>query len=183
MAEMIYVALLRGINVGGKNKVEMARLKTTFEESGTQQVRTYINSGNVIFSDDRSAQELSATLEKAIEEDFGFHVKVLLREIDSIQAVGDAIPDDWVNDKTERTDVWFLWEGVDSPDVIEGLTIKDGIDEVFYVDGAVVWRADGAQITRSGRGKVMGTKLYKSLTARNVNTVRKIRSLMEELAG
>lgn len=175
---MIYVALLRGINVGGKKKVAMAQLKETFERAGGTDVTTYINSGNVIFSDERSADDLTPILEGAIEDGIGFHVKVLLRDLPSIQAVVDAIPDTWVNDKTERTDVWFLWEEFDSPDVIETLAPKDGIDEVFYVAGAVVWRADGAQLTRSGRTKVVGTHLYKSLTARNVNTVRKIHSLM-----
>ena len=50
---MVYVALLRGVNVGGKNKMEMARLKATFEAAGMKDVTTYINSGNVIFSDNR----------------------------------------------------------------------------------------------------------------------------------
>lgn len=177
---MIYVALLRGINVGGKNKVDMGRLKETFEQTGAGSVRTYINSGNVIFTDDRSADELAPTLETAIEDEFGFFVKVLLRNHPNISSVVDAIPDHWVNDKTERTDVWFLWEDFDSPDVVDQLKPKDGIDEIIYVDGAVVWRADGTQLTRSGRGKVIGTKLYKSLTARNVNTVRKIHDLMGE---
>ncbi|MFZ0012788.1 MAG: DUF1697 domain-containing protein, partial [Acidimicrobiia bacterium] len=85
-------------------------------------------------------------------------------------------------DRSERTDVWFLWEERDDPAIVDSLTIKEGIDEVLYVQGAVVWRADGAQLTRSGRGKVIGTDLYKSLTSRNVNTVRKIHALMEELA-
>ena len=177
---MTYVALLRGINVGGQRKVEMGRLKEAFERTGAESVRTYINSGNVIFSDDRAIPELVPLLERAIEEEFGFQVKVLLRSHETIASVVEAIPDTWVNDKTERTDVWFLWEGFDSPDVIDGLTIKDGIDEVFYVDGAVVWRADGAQLTRSGRGKVIGSELYKHLTARNVNTLRKIHELMAD---
>lgn len=179
---MIYVALLRGINVGGNRLVDMARLKVTFENAGADEVRTYINSGNVIFTDDRSIPELVPLLETAIEDNFGFHVKVLLRSYESIAAVVEAIPDDWVNDKTERTDVWFLWEEFDSPDVIDLLTVKDGIDEVFYVDGAVVWRADGAQLTRSGRGKVIGSELYKHLTARNVNTLRKLHQLMADAA-
>lgn len=178
----IYVALLRGINVGGNRKVEMSRLAGTFERVGASEVRTYINSGNVIFTDDRTPGELASTLEDAIEKEFGFHVKVLLRDIDSIRKLTEAIPDEWVNDKTQRTDVWFLWEDHDSSDVIDNLTIKPGIDEVFYIPGSVVWCADGEQLTRSGRGKVIGSKLYKSLTARNVNTVRKIHSLMEDLA-
>lgn len=179
---MIYVALLRGINVGGNKKVDMARLARTFAATGVGDVRTYINSGNVIFSDQRPDTELTPILEQAIEGEFGFHVKVLLRDIDSIRAVAAAIPEQWVNDKTERTDVWFLWDDHDSPDVIEGLSIKDGFDEVFYVDGAVVWRARG-ELARSGRSSVIGTTLYKSLTARNVNTVRKIHNLMEELSA
>lgn len=177
---MIYVALLRGINVGGNKKVDMGRLKDTFESVGAEKVRTYINSGNVIFTDDRPIPDLAPILEKAIEEEFGFHVKVLLRSHQAIEAVVGAIPDHWVNDKTERTDVWFLWEDYDSPEIVSQLTIKDGIDEVFYVDGAVVWRADGAQLTRSGRGKVIGSDLYRHLTARNVNTLRKIHQLMSE---
>ena len=177
---MTYVALLRGINVGGQRKVEMGRLQAAFERAGADNVRTYINSGNVIFDDDRKVADLVPILEEAIESEFGFDVKVLLRSREAIAAVVEAIPDHWVNDKTERTDVWFLWEEFDKPDVIEGLTVKEGIDEVFYVDGAVVWRADGAQLTRSGRGKVVGSKLYKHLTARNVNTLRKIHQLMVE---
>jgi uncharacterized protein (DUF1697 family) len=177
---MTYVALLRGINVGGQRKVEMSRLKKTFERAGADDVRTYINSGNVLFEDDRRIADLVPALEEAIEDEFGFHVKVLLRDKESIAAVVEAIPDSWVNDKTERTDVWFLWEDYDSPDVIAELTIKEGIDEVFYVDGAVVWRADGAQLTRSGRGRVIGSTLYKHLTSRNVNTLRKIHQLMSE---
>lgn len=178
---MIYVALLRGINVGGKKKVDMAKLQRVFTNAGAKDVSTYISSGNVVFTDDRKPDELSQILEEAIEEEFGFHVKVLLRDVDSVRSVVTAIPDDAVNDSSERTDVWFLWEDHDHPDVVEQLTIKPDIDEVFYVDGAIVWRADGAQITRSGRTKVVGTKLYKSLTARNVNTVRKIHQMMEEL--
>ncbi len=179
---MTYVALLRGINVGGQRRVDMGRLKETFEGAGAEGVRTYINSGNVIFEDGRDIQDLVPILERAIEDEFGFHVKVLLRSHEAIAAVVEAIPDGWANDKTDRTDVWFLWEEYDSPEVIEELTIKEGIDEVFYVGGAVVWRADGAQLTRSGRGKVIGSQLYKHLTSRNVNTLRKIHQLMAESA-
>lgn len=160
--------------------MEMARLKATFESAGARRVRTYINSGNVIFDDDRSLAELVPILEEAIEDEFGFQVRVLLRSRDAISSLVEAIPDAWVNDRTERTDVWFLWEEFDSPDVIGELTIKDGIDEVLYVEGALVWRADGAQLTRSGRGRVVGSSLYEHLTIRNVNTLRKIHQLMME---
>jgi uncharacterized protein (DUF1697 family) len=72
---VVYVALLRGINVGGKNKMEMARLKATFESAGMKDVTTYINSGNVVFTDNRrKPATINRTLEKAIEADFGFAI-------------------------------------------------------------------------------------------------------------
>jgi hypothetical protein len=68
---MIYVALLRGINVGGKNKVDMKKLKKCFEDIGMRKVTTYINSGNVIFEDtDHTKDEIATMLEKAILKDF-----------------------------------------------------------------------------------------------------------------
>ena len=91
---MTYVALLRGINVGGNRKVDMKRLKVTFESCGFADVRTYINSGNVVFcSDSTDPRALVETLEAAIESEFGFPVKVLLRDAESIRAIVEALPD------------------------------------------------------------------------------------------
>lgn len=179
---MIYVALLRGINVGGHRKVEMGRLKETFSGVGCQDVSTYINSGNVLFSDRRTPATLVPKLVNAIAREFGFEVPVLLRNIDEIRALVSSVPEDWVHDGVERTDVWFLWDEFDTPDVVEGLSQKPGVDEIRYVAGAVVWRATG-KLTSSGRAKVVGTPLYKSITIRNINTVRKILTLMEERVG
>ncbi len=176
---MVYVALLRGINVGGKNKVEMKRLKQTFERLGLRDVATYINSGNVIFSDDlRKPQDLSGTIEKAIEKDFGFAVEVLIRSKDDLSAIADTLPDTWVNDQTMKCDVMFLWEEVASPKVLNGLSIKPEIEDVKYTSGAIIWRVDKKNVTKSGMMKLVGTQLYKKMTIRNCNTVRKLLSLM-----
>lgn len=77
---MRYVALLRGINVGGKNRVEMARLRETISRAGADDVRTYIASGNVLFADSRPRGEIVGVLERAIEEEFGLSLKVLVRD-------------------------------------------------------------------------------------------------------
>ena len=173
------VALLRGINVGGKNKVEMGRLRGVFEQQGLQDVRTYINTGNVIFgSDTDTGQGLASRLERAIAAEFGLELKVLLRGLESMLEVGRTLPDDWTNDSETKTDVMFLWEEVDDPSVLERLTIREGVDDVIYVPGAVLWRVDRAQYTRSGMNKIVGTKLYKAMTVRNCNTVRKLIELM-----
>jgi uncharacterized protein (DUF1697 family) len=181
---VIYVALLRGINVGGKNKVDMKSLKAVFEEAGMSAVTTYINSGNVVFSSRaRNHMRLAARLEEAIAGHFGFHVKVLLRDLDGIRGVTDALPPDWVNGKTMKCDVMFLWEGVDDPGVLEDLTIKPSIDEVRYAPGAIIWKVDRPDVTRSGMMKLVGTPLYQQMTIRNCNTARKLLALMEAAEG
>jgi uncharacterized protein (DUF1697 family) len=179
---MIYLALLRGINVGGKNKVEMSRLKATFETAGFSSVRTYINTGNVIFAadNDNPSPKLASQIEKMIATEFGFPVAVLLLDIQAVLAVAEAIPPSWKEDSTMRCYVMFLWEDVDEPAVVERLTIKDDIDDVKYVPGAIVWRVDRAVLTRSGMMKVTNDELYRSMTIRNCNTVRKLAELMRQ---
>lgn len=177
---MIYVALLRGINVGDKNKVDMAQLRAVFEDAGMTSVTTYINSGNVVFSSRaRSQTRLAERFEKAIADSFGFPVKVLVRDLASMRTVVDAIPPEWVDGPAMKCDVVFLWAEADRSDVLDDLTIKPGLDDVRRVPGAIIWKVDRANVTRSGLMKVVGTPLYKQMTIRNCNTTRKVLELME----
>lgn len=178
---MIYVALLRGINVGGRSKVEMKRLKAVFEEAGMTSVRTYINSGNVIFSTAiRGRARLAELLKEAISEGFGFPIDVLVRDVKSMRTVVKAIPSHWTNDKTMKCDVMFLGDEVDRPSVVRRLRFKPEMEDVRYVPGAVIWRVDRKDVTRSGMMKLVGTPLYKRMTIRNCNTTRKILEFMED---
>lgn len=178
---MVYVALLRGINVGGKNKVDMKILKQTFEKAGMIDVVTYINTGNIIFSNHSlSKEELSDTLAEAIYTDFGLQIKVLVRHIDEVRRIMEAVPAAWKNDKTMKSDVMFLWEEVDDASILENLVIKPDIDTVTYVPGAVLWSVDKQHVTKSGMARIVGTKAYKQMTVRNVNTARKIYELMQD---
>jgi uncharacterized protein (DUF1697 family) len=175
-----YVAFLRGINVGGKNKVDMKQLKAVFEDEGMTSVRTYINSGNVIFdSTVRSRTRLTQQLEKAIAKRFGLNVAVLLRDLKSMRTLVKAIPSRWTDDKAMRCYVMFLWADVARPSVLKQLQPKPKLDDVLYASGAIVWRVDRKDITRSGMTKLMGTALYKRMTMRSVNTARKLLELME----
>lgn len=181
---MTYLALLRGINVGGNNKVDMKRLKAVFEQSGMTAVSTYINSGNVIFqSDTEDGAELTIVLEKAIEHAFGFHVKVLVRSHAAMRKISDELPAEWVNDATMKTDVMFLWEGYDTPDVLQQVVIKPRLDRVKYVSGALLWSVDRSDVTRSGLLKIIGTDLYRHITVRNCNTFRKLVDLMDAVSA
>jgi len=177
---MVFVALLRGINVGGNNKIDMKRLKLTFEQAGMRDVVTYINSGNIIFSaSERSKKELSRVLEEAIQHDFGLQIKVVIRSVDDVRVIINAIPDIWQNDKDMSSDVLFLWDEINDESVLERLAIKPDIDTVKYVPGAILWSVSKNNLTRSGKQKLVGSKIYKLMTIRNVNTTRKIYELMQ----
>jgi len=179
---MIYVALLRGINVGGKNKVDMKKLKSRFESVGMKNVHTYINSGNIIFESSLKGESLVSKLEAVIKKDFELDVKVVVRSQMEFENVIDTLPGHWTNDDSMKSDVMFLWEDIDSPDIVNELVVKDGIDEVIYVPGAVLWRTDREKVSKSGKMKLASQTIYKMMTVRNVNTVRKIFELMQKAA-
>jgi uncharacterized protein (DUF1697 family) len=177
---LVYVALLRGINVGGQRKVDMKALKAAFEEAGMSSVRTYINSGNVVFSTSiRGRPRLASLLEDVIERRFGFAVEVQVRDLKTMRGVVGATPPHWKNDQSTRCYVMFLWKEVDRPSIVRQLSLKPEIDDVRYARGAVIWRVDQTNVTRSGMTNLVRTPLYKQMTIRNCNTVRKLLELME----
>jgi uncharacterized protein (DUF1697 family) len=178
---MRYVALLRGVNVGGHNKVEMAVLKAVFESAGMESVTTYINSGNVIFTsaEDDGAQ-LTTILEVAIAARFGFPVDLLLLDAGRATAIATAIPDTWTNDDFQRCDVLYLWREVDEPAIVDRLGLDPDIEDVLYTPGAAIRRVDRANATKSKLTKFLGTPLYKRMTIRNCNTARRLRELLED---
>lgn len=179
---MLYVALLRGINVGGKNKVDMKKLKQAFEEAGMSSVTTYINSGNIIFADNRHRKEqLAPILERAIESQFNLKINILIYDADEFGKIAQAIPENWTNDQQMKSDVLFLWQDVDEKTVLDGLTVKPDIDQVIYVPGAILWAVDRDKVTRSGMVKIVGSAFYQRVTIRNVNTVRKIQLLLQKI--
>jgi uncharacterized protein (DUF1697 family) len=175
---MKYVALLRGINVGGRTKVEMARLKAVFENLGCSGVSTYINSGNVIFSDGRSSKQLAPLIHDAITGEFKLEVPVVLRDQANLELLTKKIPAGWTNDKDQKTDVMFLWDEIDSEDILKKVVIDPKIENVMYLPGALVWNIGRANVAPGGAVKLTQAGLYKQVTIRNVNTVRKLNQLM-----
>jgi uncharacterized protein (DUF1697 family) len=175
---MTYVAFLRGVNVGGKGIVSMAAIKEALVALGLSDVRTYINSGNVIFSTRASdALRLTARIEKALEQPTGMAIKVLVMDHKTLKKMVGAIPRNWVDDKTMRTYVLLLWNELDNRGILDRLPIKPGVDEIRYTRGAVVWRVDRENVGRSHMNKIVGTPLYKKITIRSANTMRKLNEL------
>jgi uncharacterized protein (DUF1697 family) len=170
-----YVALLRGINVGGNKKVEMSKLKQVFENLKFSNVSTYINSGNVIFSTDRAdLVSMTTEVENAIEEKFGFKAPTLLVDSKIIKNICEKVPENIVNDDSMRTDVLFLWDKFDKKGTVDLIKANQDVDSLTYFRGAIVWTLLRKNLNKSGMKKFIGTEVYKHMTARNINTVRKL---------
>ena len=175
---MKYVALLRGINVGGNTLIKMAELRDCVAALGHGEVRTYIASGNVLFeSGERSGAKLDVPLERAIEQHFGLSVRVVVRSAAEIARIARAVPAEWIGDADLRVTVAFLLRGTTANDVARTLSPKDGIDEVVTAPGAVIWSTPRHALTRSGL-RIVGKPVYRQMTLRNLNTTLKLAELL-----
>jgi uncharacterized protein (DUF1697 family) len=93
---MKYVALVRGINVGGNHRVPKAEFQAVLEGLGFRDVVIYINSGNAVFASD--TQPKAADVQAALEKHFGFDIPTLILSADKVRAIAAAIPPEWTND-------------------------------------------------------------------------------------
>jgi uncharacterized protein (DUF1697 family) len=173
-----YVALLRGINVGGRTLVKMADLKDCFEKLGFDAVSTYIASGNVLFESEVDAAELATTIEGAIAQRFELPVKVVVLDQDAYARIVKAIPRRWIGDPALRANVAFLRPGTDAKEVVRELEPDASIEEVKAVDGAILWATRRDSLNRSVVRKLIGGAAYKELTIRNLNTTLKLHELL-----
>lgn len=175
---MKYVCLLRGINVGGNHQVSMSDLRIVFERLGYDDVSTYINSGNVIFSAD--VKPTTVTIEKALATAFGFAIPAHIVDAKRMRAIAEAIPAIWQNDTTQKSDVIYLLSDIDAPEIIEELSRKPEIETIMYVPGALLCNVERTNQSRASLLKLMGTPVYKRMTIRNVNTARKLAGMCDE---
>ena len=176
---MTYVALLRGINVGGNTMVSMKALKSCFEGLGFEDVVTYINSGNIIFkASNTSVPALVRLIESGIKARCKMEIRLVVRTRSEIAAICQKIPTDWVTDKLMRTDVMFLRDEVDTAETIAPVPANPAVDRLVHVKGALIWNVSRKDYGNSKVPKMVGSSFYKNMTARNVNTTRKLLELM-----
>lgn len=176
---MKYVALLRGINVGGNNTVKMAELRTHMEKAGMQNVLTYINSGNVIFeTNEKDKKQLVEKLEELVENKFKVNSKILLKTPAEIEEVVKAVPTEWHTQKDLRCYIGFLFDSISVADAQKAIVPKPGVDKLKTGPGVVYMTTLISERTKSAFNKLVGTKIYSEMTIRNLNTTRKIFSLL-----
>lgn len=178
---MRYIALLRGINVGGKNIVPMARLRSCLEELGFSTVTTYIASGNVILESDKPVTEIKTLIEATLTERFELHselIKVLVLSREQLQAVIDNKPEGF-GDQPEKyhSDAIFLM-GIDAARAMLVFKPREGVDTVWAGDGVIYSQRLSAERTRSRLSKIMASPLYASMTIRSWSTTTTLRDML-----
>jgi uncharacterized protein (DUF1697 family) len=177
-----YVVLLRGINVGGKNKIPMAALKECLGDLGFTNVSTYIASGNVILESDKSADEIKTQIESTLPKSFKLDselVKVLVLSQSQLQAVIDSKPKGFGEQPDKyHSDAIFLL-GSDPTEAMAVFNPKEGVDEIWLGNGVIYSQRLSTERTKSRLNSIVGTPAYKSMTIRNWNTTTKLLELIK----
>jgi uncharacterized protein (DUF1697 family) len=179
MPGMKYVALLRGINVGGKSTIRMTDLKECVEALGYANVSTFIASGNVLFeSPERNAAKLESALERALEKGFELPIAVVVRSRAEFARIVKAVPAKWIGNDDLRVNVAFLRRTRDGRTLARELQPREGVDELVATKSAIIWATRRDALTRSGMQKLIGSPAYRDLTVRNLNTTLKLHELL-----
>ena len=181
-----YVILMRGINVGGKNKIPMKSLKPCLEELGFERVVTLIQSGNVILRSSLDAEATAKRIETALPETFKLDssvVRVLALDHETFATVVRQAPDEFgQDDATFRYYVLFMM-GVSPGEAMEDIEVRQGIDAAWQGDAAIYYRLPSLanpNATRSYLSKLTQKPVYQSITMRNWRTTTKLLELLEE---
>ena len=177
-----FALLVRGINVGGKNKVVMAQLRQQLTELGLAQVETYINSGNIFFTTDLPRTQLVEELSTFFETYYPFIQRFSLLSREDYEAECANLPD-WWTEEMARKDVLFYTEGLDRESVEEKLLALDLGEEVLHFGKlAVFWGkfSEESYAKTAYHKHLMKMPFYRQMTIRNANTFDKIGTLLKK---
>lgn len=173
-----YIALLRGVNISGKNKVPMAELKKIFEELGFGAVKTYLNSGNVIFSsDEENIGSLTDRIETTIKKWFGLDIPILVISKEDLEDILQHAPAWWgdVNKKIYDNLIFIMapatfaevWGEIGEP--------REGLEKIKKYKVAVFWSFSRKDYQKTNWWReTASANISGKLTIRTANTVRKI---------
>lgn len=182
MTAPTHVVLIRGINVGGKNPVPMARLRAVLVARGYGAVSTYIQSGNVLLSAPGAHEAtVSRAVEGVLAGDFGVDTVVLTLLARTLrEAVSDAPEGFGEEPGVYHYDVAFLMPGITGIEALPAFGIREGVDTAWAGPSAVYFRRLSSQRTRSKLSTVMSSPLYKKMTVRNWRTCTTLVGMLGE---
>ena len=180
-----YALLVRGINVGGKNKVVMAQLRQELTELGLENVETYINSGNIFFNSIVPRTKLIENLQAFFERHYPFIQSFSLMSLEDYEEELRNLPD-WWNHEMARKDVLLYTEGLDVDQVIEKVNSLELVDEELHFGKlGIFWgKLSEASYSKTAYHKrLLKMPFYRNITIRNANTFDKIGQFLKQKEG
>ena len=178
---MRFLALLRGINVGGNSIIRMVELKTALEKDGFKNPKTYIQSGNVFIDSESKPDKVARDIEASIKKHFNLDVSVAVFTQKQWQAVIDQAPDKWGKDKDWKHNLLILLEPYDINQVIDSIgELKPDIEFMVAGEGVLYQSLSISLFGRTTTGKLASKSIYKRMTIRNFNTTTKLLNLFED---
>lgn len=176
-----FVALLRGINVGGKNLIRMPDLAACFRDDGYRDVRTYIQSGNVLFRADHTAgREIESALERTLEKRFDMPILVVIRSRDELAETVTAAPADHGSGDL-RSDVIFLKHPLTAEEAhAQFPELRAGVDSVALGPGAIYFSRVAAQASKTRITRLMGLPVYQQMTIRSWRTTTRLLEMLDD---
>src|SRR5262245_3939949 len=179
----VFVALLRGVNVGGNNMINMSSLKKSFEAIGFTDVTTYINSGNIVFTTkEKDARKLEKRIEQMLAKEYELGSKVVVRSLPEMEQLVKNLPRSWNDDSRWRYNVIFLRHSIDSEDLLAELPPRSDIEQIVYRPGVLLWSAQATQLNQTTMAKLSSRKIFQDMTVRNLNTTKKLCELMKKIS-
>ena len=176
-----YIALLRGVNVGGSNKIVMSELKAAFEKKGFKNVSTYINSGNVIFESESDETVVKTACERLIKTNFGLKITVGIITASELNDALANAPDWWNKIPNAKHNAIFVIPPM-TPSAVcaEAGGINPKYENIGYYGKVIFWSAPLITFSRTRWSKISkSSKAYNAITIRNANTVLKLAELIK----
>ena len=177
-----YLALLRGINVGGNNIIKMVDLKACFESIGFTNVVTYIQSGNILFnSEEQDNVKLTKKIENKLSDSFSYKSKIVLVTYNQLETIIRNAPETFgVNPDEFRYNVLFLKYPLTSEEAIKSVKIKEGVDNAYSGKDVLYFSQLISKAGQSYLTKIISHPVYQNMTIRNWNTTTKLFGLMNK---
>jgi len=175
-----FVALLRGINVGGKNLIGMSELAESFRDAGYGDVRTHSQSGNVLFTTDRAGgPKLERAIERMLEKRFEIPILVVVRSRDELAETIAAAPADHGSDRL-RSEVFFLKHPLTAEAATAEMPeLREGVDSVAPGPGAIYFSRVAATATKTRITRFMSLPVFQQITVRTWRTTTRLLELLD----
>ena len=176
------LVLLRGINVGGRNKISMTELRQAFADMGFADPRSYIQSGNVVMGSRRANNPRTvAAIERELSSVFGYDARVVVRDLAQMRTVVRQLPADWnVDDTSMRYNVIFTSHKLTPRQLLAQVRPKPEVETATAGAQALYWSAPFATLTKTAMIKLSAHPEYQEVTIRNLRTTLALFELMRE---